>query len=147
MEKYETKQQQIRKPAEMVWGVMSDFNNFTSLVVNKVEGWHVDGDECSFRVKGMTVGLRMVEKIPGRLIKIEAADASPVGFTLWMQFKEVLADGEGPDSEGFGGEPDTRMRLVLHAEMNMMLKMMIGGKLQNGLDQIAAQIAQTFNSI
>jgi carbon monoxide dehydrogenase subunit G len=148
-EKYESKQQQIRKPAEMIYAVLGDFNNFTPLVAGKVEDWTVtnsasgSGDECSFRVKGIGVSLRMTEKIPGELIKIEASDSSPFGFTLWVQLKEVVpcADAADPRSA------DTRIRLVLHAEMNMMIKMMIGSKIQPALDGMAEQIAKTFNAI
>ncbi len=136
LEKYESKQQQIRRSAEQVYAVLSDFNNFTPLVADRVEGWKVsgDGDECSFRVKGMDVGLRMVGKIPGELIRIEASEATPVGFTFWVQLKEAAPY-------------DTRMRLVLHAEMNMMIKMMIGARLRDGIDQLAEQIARTFNAM
>ncbi len=134
IEKYESKQQQIRRSAETIYGALADFNNFTPLVADKVEGWTVEGDECSFKVKGMPFGLRMVEKIPGELIKVQATEASPIGFTLWVQLKEAAPY-------------DTRMRLVLHAEMSMMIKMMIGSKLQGGIDQMAEQIAKTFNAI
>jgi carbon monoxide dehydrogenase subunit G len=135
LEKYESKQKQIRRDPETIYRVLSDFNNFTPMVSDKVEGWSVSegGDECSFRVKGITVGLRMVEKIPGQLIKLEASDASPVGFTFWLQLKEAAPY-------------DTRMRLVLHAEMNMMLKMMLAKKLQTGIDQMAETIAVSFNA-
>ncbi len=133
-EKYESKQQQIHRTAEQVYTVLADFNNFTPLVADRVEGWSVTGDECSFTVKGMQMGLRMVEKIPGQLIKIEASDSSPIGFTFWVQMKEAAPY-------------DTRMRLVLHAEMNMMIKMMIGSKLQGGIDQLAEQIAGAFNAM
>ena len=134
LEKYESKQQQIRRDAVTVWTALSDFNNFTPLVADRVEGWAVDGDTCSFKVKGMNVGLSMVEKIPGKLIKVEATDASPLEFTFWVQLKEAAPY-------------DTRMRLVLHAEMNMMMKMMIGSKLRDGIDQMAEQIARTFNAM
>jgi carbon monoxide dehydrogenase subunit G len=134
LEKYESKQQQIHRSADQVYAVLSDFNNFTPLVADRVEGWSVDGDACTFKVKGMQVGLRMVEKIPSELIKIEASDSSPLGFTFWVQLKEV--------------EPyDTRLRLVLHAEMNMMIKMMIGSKIQPAIDGMAEQIAKTFNAM
>jgi carbon monoxide dehydrogenase subunit G len=142
-EKYQSSQHQIRKPAEMVYAVLADFNNFTPLVADKVEGWRVEGDTCSFRVKGIGVSLRMVEKIPAQLIKIEAADGSPFGFTFWVQLKEVTPCAEGADPRS----ADTRIRLVLHAEMNMMIKMMIGSKIQPALDRMAEQIAATFNAI
>ncbi len=143
LEKYESKQQQIRKPAGVIYAALSDFNNFTPIVADKVEEWAVDGDECSFRVKGFGVTLRMTEKVPGQLIKIEASDSSPFGFTFWVQMKEIgrNADGDLPVA------PDTRIRLVLHAEMNMMIKMMVGKKIQPGLDQIAEQMAATFNAL
>jgi carbon monoxide dehydrogenase subunit G len=143
IEKYESKQQQIRKPAEMIYAVLSDFNNFTPIVGDKVEGWTVEGDQCSFRVKGIAMTLRIVEKIPSQLVKIKASDSSPFGFTLWVQMKEAGRDTDG----GFSAVPDTRIRLVLHAEMNMMIKMMVGGKIQPALDGIAEQIAKTFNAI
>lgn len=143
IEKYESKQQRIHKPADMIYTILADFNNFTPLVADKVEGWTVEGDVCSFRVKGIAMTLRMVEKIPGELIKIEASDSSPFGFTFWVQLKEIGRSAGGEISVA----PDTRMRLVLHAEMNMMIKMMIGGKIQPALDGIAEQIATTFNSI
>jgi carbon monoxide dehydrogenase subunit G len=143
LEKYESKQQQIRRDPETIYLALSDFNNFTPLVADKVEGWTVSGDECSFRVKGMPVSLRMVEKTPGKLIKIVASDSSPVGFTFWLQLKEAGLSADGGSSD----IPDTRMRLVLHAEMNMMIKMMIGSKLQGGLDKMAETIAASFNAM
>lgn len=133
-EKYESKQQQIRRDAGMIYGVLSDFNNFTPLVADKVEEWTVEGDTCSFKVKGIVMTLQMTEKVPNERIKIEASDSSPLGFTFWVQLKEAAPY-------------DTRMRLVLHAEMNMVIKMMIGNKIQPALDGIAEQIARTFNTM
>lgn len=134
MEKYESKQQRILKPASMVYSVVSDFSNFTPILQDKVDDWQADADTCSFKVKGITARLRIVERIENELIKIEGEDGSPVDFTFWMQLKEV-------------DERDTRMRIVLHAHLNMMMKMMIGGKLQQAVDQIAEQVATTFNSM
>ncbi len=57
----------------------------------------------------------------------------PVDFAFWIQLQEVAPD-------------DTRIRLVLHIELNMMLKMMVGNKLQSALDKIAEGIAQAMNA-
>ncbi len=53
-------------------------------------------------------------------------------FSFWIQLHEV-------------SEQDTRIRLVLHAELNMMMRMMLGGKLQKGLDTAVEGLAAAFN--
>ncbi len=128
MEKYESRQQQIRRPAAQIYSVISDFNNFTPVV----QDWVADETTCSFKVKGMSMRLRMVDKVPYDYVKVTGDERSPLDFTFWIQLKQV-------------GDYDTRMRLVLHAKLNMVMKMMIGSKLQQGLDQMAEQMARAFN--
>ncbi len=115
----------------MVYRVFADFTNFTPIAAGRVDDWQASPDECSFKVKGFTVSLSIVEREEDRLVKFSGS--VPFPFTLWMQLHEVTAD-------------DTRMRLVLHAELNMMMKMMIGKKLPEGLDKAAEQIAEMFNN-
>lgn len=132
MEKYESKQHQIRRPAEQIYGVVSDFRNFTPAFQNRVEGWSADESECSFKFKGVSIRLHIVDKVPNDYVKISGDDRSPMDFTLWLQMKQVA-------------DYDTRIRLVLHAKLNMMMRMMIGSKLQKGLDEMALQMARAFN--
>lgn len=132
MEKYESKQVKINRPDHVIYGLLSDFNNFTPMLQGKVDGWSVDGDTCSFTVKGITLTIRMVEKTPYTCIKLSGDEGSPFEFFFWIQLK-----GLAPD--------DTRMRLTLHAKLNMMMKMMLGKKIQKAMDQIADQIAMAFN--
>lgn len=134
MQEYTSKQVRIRRPAALVYGALSDFTNFTPVVRERVEGWEATTDECSFVVKGMTVGLRIVEREENKLIKLTGTRGVPFEFTLWLQLHEVAAD-------------DTRMRLVLHANLNMMMRMMVGNKLAEGIDQAAQQIADMFNGM
>ena len=128
MEKYESKQQQIRRTAEQIYSALSSFNNFTPIIQDRVEEWSADDNVCSFKVKGMPVRLRMVEREPNKTIKIQGDEGSPIDFTFWLQLKEVAPY-------------DTRMRIVVHAELNMMMRMMIGKKLQGAVDQMAEAIA------
>ena len=132
MEKYESKQQQIRRSAEQIYTALASFNNFTPMIQDKVEEWSAEDDHCSFKLKGMTVKLRMVEREPYKLIKIQGDELNPVDFTFWLQLKEVAPY-------------DTRMRIVVHAELNMMMRMMIGKKLQGAVDQMAEAIAAALN--
>jgi carbon monoxide dehydrogenase subunit G len=132
MEKYVSKQVQIRRPDWLIYKLLSDFNNFTPMLEGKVDGWRVDGDTCSFTVKGFSLTLRMLEKTPYTTVKIAGEDGSPFEFVFWVQLVNA-------------GDNDTRMRLTLHAELNPMMKMMLGKKLEQALDQIAGQIATAFN--
>ena len=132
VEKYESHQVVIRKPEALIYTVLSDFINFSPALEGKVEDWKVEGDSCSFKVKGITAGMKIVDRIPSNTIKIEGDQSSPMPFTFWIQLKQVSVD-------------DTRMRLTLHAKLNMMMKMMLGKKLQEGINKMADSIAESFN--
>ena len=119
LEKYESKQVQIRRPASQIYAMASRFDNFTPVLKDRVEEWQATEDTCSFKVKG---------------VKIVSGESTPMEFTFWFQLHEV-------------DPTDTRMRMVLHVELNMMMRMMIGGKLQEGLDKMAEQIAAALNGV
>lgn len=133
MKRFESRQVQIKRPAGMIYGVLSDFTNFTPIVADKVEDWQATPDTCSFKAKGFGMALRIVEKEPDKLVKITADEGAPLDFTFWLQLVGVSPE-------------DTRMRIVLDAKLNAMMNMMIGGKLQEGVDTIAEKIAESFNT-
>lgn len=133
MQEYISKQQQVLRPAGQIYAAISRFDNLTPALADKVEEWQATEDTCSFKAKGFTVKLRMAERTEPRHVKIVGDDGGvPVDFAFWIQLQSV-------------SETDTRLRLVLHIELNMMLKMMVGGKLQGALDQIAEGIARAMN--
>ena len=135
MQSYESKQQQILIPAEAVYAVISRFDNLTPAVQDKVEDWTADENHCSFKAKGFTVKLQIIDKEAPKFVKITGDEGGvPVDFNFWIQLHSV-------------SERDTRIRLVVHAELNMMMRMMIGGKIKTALDQIVESIATTFNTI
>ena len=134
MQEYTSRQQQIRRSAQQIYDVISRFDTLPPALADRVEEWQADEDTCSFKAKGFTVRLRMEERIEPRHVKIVGDDGGiPMDFAFWIQLHKV-------------SDTDTRMRLVLHIELNMMMKMMIGGKLQGGLDQIAEGIARAMQA-
>ena len=134
MQEYISKQQQVLRPAEQIYAVISRFDNLTPALADKVEEWQATEDRCSFKAKGFTVKLRMEEREPGKYVKVVGDDGGvPMDFAFWIQLQEVSA-------------ADTRLRLVLRIDLNMMMKMMIGNKLQGALDQIAEGIARAMNA-
>ena len=135
MQEYISKQQQIFRSAEQIFPLISNFSLLTPAVADKVEEWQATEESCSFKVKGFTVALRMEEKVENKHIKVTGDGGTvPMDFAFWIQLHQV--------SEG-----DTRIRLVLHADLNMMMKMMLGKKLQAGLDQAVEGLAGAFNRI
>ena len=134
LEKYESKQVQIRRPASQIYAMASRFDNFTPVLKDRVEEWQATEDTCSFKVKGFNVALRIEERVENKHIKIigDPSSGVPIDFSFWIQLHEV-------------SETDTRIRMVLHAELNMMMRMMIGGKIQEAMDKMAEQIAAALN--
>lgn len=134
MQEYTSKQHQVLRPAEQIYAVISRFDNLTPAVADRVEEWQATDDSCSFKAKGFTVRLRMEEREAPKHVKIVGDEGGlPMDFAFWIQLHKV-------------SDTDTRMRLVLRIELNMMMKMMIGGKLQNAIDQIAEGIAKALNA-
>ncbi len=133
MKQYESKQHQILLPAEQIFFLISNFENLTPAVGDKVEEWSATADRCSFKAKGFTVKLAMEERVSPKYVKIvpDGDGGVPMDFAFWIQLHSVAPY-------------DTRFRLVLQVELNMMMKMMIGSKLQDAIDQVAEQIATAF---
>ena len=110
----------------------SRFDNFTPVLKDRVEEWQATEDSCSFKVKGFTASMRIIDREEPKLVKIVSGESTPMDFTFWFQLHEV-------------DPTDTRMRMVLHVELNMMMRMMIGGKIQEAMDKMAEQIAAALN--
>ena len=131
--RYESTQKQILKPASVVYTTLSKFSNFTPILADKVEEWQADEDTCSFKAKGFTLTLKMIERVENKLVKIgQGEGTAPFPFTFFLQIKEIE-------------QADTRIKITLDAELNTMMKMMVGSKMQKAVDAIAEQIANAFN--
>lgn len=75
-----------------------------------------------------TMALEIVEREPSKCVKMQTK-ASPIDATLWIQMLPVSAGG-------------SKMRLTLQADLNMMMKMVLGSKLEKGINQFADMLAQ-----
>lgn len=133
MTEYTSKQVSINKPDSLIYQSLSSFDNFTPMLKDRVESWEAMEDTCSFKAKGFTMKLRMIDRVPSKHIKI-GGDNMPFEFYFWIQLHRV-------------SDNDTRMKLTAHAKLNTMMKMMIGKKLEKAINEIAEQIADTFNRI
>ena len=108
MKEYVSKQHQILRPAEQIFQMISRFDHLTPALQDKVEEWQADEDHCSSKAKGFSVRLKIDEKVAPKHVKIVGDGGIPMDFAFWIQLHSV-------------SECDTRMRRVLHAELNMMM--------------------------
>lgn len=94
-----------------------------------IEDFSADRDSCSFKVAPIgRLGMAIVDRESGKTVKITGDGSVPFDLTIWVQLI--------PQSEY-----NCKMRLTIHADLNMMMKMMVGKKLKKGVNQIADSIA------
>ncbi len=151
MAKYESEVKFLPQcTVEQVYGKLSNLETFRPILENaannpmiaeklkeagqdpaqleKLKEVELTGDSISFPVPMIgLMELRIVEREENRCIKLEAVGA-PLDANLWIQVLPVSAGG-------------SKMRLTLKADLNMMMKMMIGKKLAKGIDQMADMLA------
>ncbi|MDR3227560.1 MAG: polyketide cyclase [Prevotellaceae bacterium] len=133
MQEYTSKTVSIASHAEDIYNFFSDLSKFSQIIPrDKIDDFQATTDECTFTVKGIAMGLKILNCEPFSMIKYMGIGKLPFEFLFWVQLKQVTPY-------------DTRMRLVLHAKMSIMIKMMLKGKLQPALDSLAEQIALGFS--
>ena len=157
MTKYESNIKQIAASLEQVYQKLSNLENLRPIIENaqdnealkqKLQDAGQDPSQLdqlknveltSDRIAvpaGMigTLALRIIEREENKTIKFET-EQSPIQANMWIQ---VLPTSEMTTADGLSG---TKMRLTLKADLNPMVKMMIGNKLQDGINKFADMLA------
>ena len=113
-----------RQPAEM-YMAFSDMRNFIQfLPEDKKQGVTADYDSLSATVQGFTIGVKVHERVP--YSRLEFVDnGAPFAFHVVLHFDPAAADPYKTD-----------FHILFEAELNLMMKMMLSGKIQEGLDKI-----------
>lgn len=97
--------------------------------LEKLKDVELTNDSIAFPVPMIgRLALQIVDREENKCIKFQATE-SPVDANLWIQVLPVSTGG-------------SKMRVTLKAELNMMMKMMIGSKLEKGIDKMADMLAQ-----
>ena len=127
-----SKQGQITASEQDLYAFLTDFRNLDDLIPHdKVDEWDSTEDQCTIGLPQVgAITLKITEKEPYSLIKVEpVGGAMPFAFKFFVQMKQVA-------------EQDTRIKLTLRAELNMMMRTMFQGPLKKGLDQIIERLEQ-----
>ena len=136
MSKYTSKTGKTNKSDELIYSFLTDLNNLKDVLPqDKVKDFESTEDTCKFSIDGIgQAGLKIIEKEPNKLIKITSDGKSPFSFYFWVQLKPT------EDSKN-----NTAIRLTIDANLNPMMKMVVGKHLQKGIDAMVDQLVVFFN--
>ena len=128
MTTFESKVKQIPYPQEAVYRNISDLRSLgrirDRLSGEKIQEFTFDSDSVSINVPPVgTVSMRIVEREEPKCIKFETAQ-SPMDFNLWIQILPVDANS-------------SKMKVTVKADIPFMLKGIVSGPLQDGVDKVA----------
>ena len=137
--------QKINSAIADVYAFLSDFSKIGKLIemarqmgagnqmpelADKIEDVRTTEDTCTFMVKGVgEMGMKIVEREEPKLIKLEGDGRIQFEFQVWIQLLD-------------NGPYDTRLRITAEADLNMMMKMLLKGKLEKGINQMAEGLAK-----
>jgi carbon monoxide dehydrogenase subunit G len=138
LSKYTSQVKVINHNEQVVYNYLSNFENLSAYLNSgliqkitekipqvKITDFSSDKDSCKFNITGFGLAeIKIVNREPFKTIKVESSGGLPLSFTFWIQLMPVDAY-------------QTKMRLTLHAEMSMMVKMMADSKLGEGIDKLA----------
>lgn len=124
----ESQKVSISCPPEKVYGFLSNFDHFESVLPEQVTNWKSAGDSCSFEVKGMaTIGFRITDKTPYSKISMLGEGKLPFGFTL-----DTYIAGNGP--------VNCQVQLVIESDMNPFIATMAEKPLQSFIEMIVSRL-------
>jgi len=133
MTKFESSVKQIAYPVADVYRNISDLSNLERVrdrvPEDKLNSFAFDRDTVSLNVDPVgDIKLRIIEREEGKCVKFET-EQSPMPFNLWIQVLPVT-------------ETTSKMRVTVQADIPFMLKGMVSGPLQDGVEKIADALSQ-----
>lgn len=114
----------VSKAPYELFMAFADMRNFVQfLPEEKKADVTADYDSIRALVQGFNIGVRVKERVPYSRIEFQD-DGAPFKFFLTMHFD--------PASDPY----KTDFRIVVDAELNFMMKALLGGKIKDALDQV-----------
>ena len=112
-----------RQPFDL-YMAFTDMRNFREMLPeDKKAGVTADFDTIQANVQGFSIGVKVYERTPySKLVLVDYG--APFAFQVVLHF----------DATGMPGK--TEFYIEVSAELNMMMKMMLGSKIREALDKI-----------
>ena len=115
----------INSSDQRIFAYWSDLRNITRMIPPDVDAEiNATEDSCTVTVKGQTFVINVLEKEEYKLIKLGTKEDTKMGFTAWIQLKSL-------------SEYETAGRITIHADVPLLMRPMLKGKLNEGLNRLA----------
>lgn len=122
----------INASAEDIYKFLEDCNNHKELQPENIYNWLSTKDEASFTIQNMAkLALKIDKRIPNTEISLLPKGDVPFDVSISWTMKALDAN-------------QTEVRLILKAELNMMLKMIASGPLQKLVDFQVSKLKEKF---
>lgn len=114
----------VSKAPYELYMLFVDMRNFVQMLPeDKKEGIEADFDSLHATVQGFSIGVKVLDRVPYSKVVYED-DGAPFKFNLTLHFD--------PASDPY----KTDFQICLDADLNFMMKTLLGSKLKEGLDKI-----------
>ena len=114
----------VSKAPYELYMLFVDMRNFVQMLPeDKKEGIEADFDSLHATVQGFSIGVKVLDRVPYSKVVYED-DGAPFKFNLTLHFD--------PASDPY----KTDFHICLDADLNFMMKTLLGSKLKEGLDKI-----------
>ena len=132
MTHYSSKHGTVSRPQAELFMVFTDPRNITRMLpADKLGEVTADFDSVSIKAQGIAISARITRREPYSYIELRSENA-PFDFTVGLHF-----DYAGPNATEFYIEVD--------ADLNFMMKMMLGNKRQEALDRVVDSLVDISN--
>ena len=123
----------LHKPIADVYTFLADLNNHQQLMPENIYNWSSTTDEASFTIQNMAkLAIKVSSRILNQeIVAIPSAEA-PFDLELKWELKDV-------------GNDTTEATHTISAELNMMLKMLASGPLQQLADHQTTKLKALFS--
>jgi hypothetical protein len=123
----------LNKPVAEVYTFLADLNNHQQLMPENIYNWSSTTDEAAFTIQNMAkLAIKVSSRIPNQeIVAIPSAEA-PFDLELKWELQDL-------------GNGTTEATHTISAELNMMLKMLASGPLQQLADHQTTKLKELFS--
>ena len=114
----------VSKAPHELYMLFTDMRNFVQMLPeDKKQGVTADYDSIRANVQGFDIGVKVADRVPYSRLEYQD-EGAPFPFRLKLTFD--------PATDPY----KTEFQITLDAELNVMMRMLLGSKLQQGLDKV-----------